>query len=194
MKPTKGGCRDCNIRFNQCNSPYAVCQPITRSQIKSYPAHHRKAMNFYDIEMTAYDYLDMGPNNCILRATPPEVLHEWLLGIVSVILTYLLSFLTPRSEQYLKELCADIAKQSSRQSDRSYPNIRSNVDVTSTTKKTAKEKLDQLFLIYLAFCTEGFKNDIINIETTSAKRYKGWHTLQQYERMSNSNPFLLKEI
>ena len=162
-----GACRDCNISFKNCSNPMAICQPITKMTLLqcSNDTDYEK-LNYYNIpiQMNAFTDVFFGPNMSIYESTPVESLHQWSLGVLSVITTFLLTYLSPAAVEALDSGCIKIAKQY-RQSDRSYSKLSIFMNGVSKCKLTGYERLEQLHVIYLSMCRNDTKSKIIEAES-----------------------------
>ena len=168
-----GACRDCNITYKHCCNYNFMCNPLSRGFLKSVPSDILKQLGFYDIGINCFDGVSFGGDiEGINGSTPPEILHQWFLGVVTFIVTYFLERMTSKTLAYLNNVIKQIAIKHSRQSDRSMFTISPFQIGIDKLKLTGKEKGSQLFMIYLALLLPQVKNKIVSLETSSPNKFK----------------------
>ena len=106
--------------------------------------------------------------NCLC---PPEVLHQFLLGLLKLILDTLISRSTIHSFRFLDKVAIYIANNWHRQSSRNYPDISIFRNGITEDKLTGKEVLSQCFIIYLCLLQKNVRNKFVRLEISSDARY-----------------------
>ena len=102
------------IRDRHCSDPVSVCNITTSKTISENrtPAQ-KKALNFYDTieELDAFAKIYFCLNMSMCQCLPVEILHQWFLGVTTVVIKFLLDYLTPFSIQALDKGCMNTAKK-----------------------------------------------------------------------------------
>lgn len=165
-------CRDCNCPTNLLNDPDVMCNFIQREEIIKKSKKDLKKMCFYKIENNAFNRHDFGGDlGGINGCSPPEILHQFLLGVVQTQLNFFSNAITAPAMKYVDKMIKNIASNFHRQSDRSFPNISLFKCGFSKSSLTGKEHIDQLFVLYLALIQSYSLNKLPQLEAQNDNRF-----------------------
>ena len=188
--PTKtfmtGCCRDCNMVYKHCHDPQFVCQFHKSSVLNKLSDNLLDKMSFVPIPINAFDGMCFGNNERgLVGACPPEPLHQWYLGVVTVVMEYFWSRITNKAQDYLDIITRGLSRECHRQSDRDMPNISLFQLGLMREKLTGEERGNQLFMLYLAMLPTTVKSTIVAIDQESTSR-KSIKNDKVYSKIINS--------
>ena len=168
-----GVSRDCTCTYKHAGNHNYKCCMLSRITIKSLPSDVSRRLGFNKSSFNAFDDMSFGSSRHGINGhTPPEMLHQWYLGVVSMFIKYFLEHLTTKCKDSLDLIIQNMARMNCRQSDRSLPNIglfRHGVD---KVKLTGSEKGNQLFMLWLALIPKDHGQFLINTELKAPQKYK----------------------
>ena len=166
-----GCCRDCNMVYKHCHDPKFMCKFHKSSLLKTMPNELLDRLSFVPVKSNAFDGMCMGNNeHGILGACPPEPLHQWYLGIVTVVMDYFWTRITNKAQDYLDTVCRGLCTECHRQSDRDMPSISLFHLGLMREKLTGEERGNQLFMLYLTLLPTNVKSTIVAIDQDNAPR------------------------
>ena len=163
--------RDCNCTFKNSNKPKFKCNMISRTLIKQLDVKVMNRLGFHDLQTNAFDDLNLGHSLYGVNVhTPPEALHQWFLGVMSMIIEYFLDGITTNCRRVLEAIVRQNAITYSRQSDRNMPSIHVFKIGLEKIKLTGNERGSQLFMIWLSLLPLHNKEKLIATENKSIAR------------------------
>ena len=167
-------CRDCNCPTNKLSDLNFKCSYTERSAIKNMKAHECKNRSYYKINNNAFDHIIFGSDQFgINGCSPPEILHQILLGVVKKLTRTFLRCCTENGLKYLDSIASQIAKDQARYLPRDAPNIEIfNEGFSSKTKLTGDEELSYLFILFLTFSQSCTIEEFVRIEQRGKQRTK----------------------
>ena len=104
--------------------------------------------------------------------SPPEILHQWYLGIVTYVVEYFLKHVSTQVKHSLNRIVSRLATYVSTQSDRIMPNISNfKTGFENKSKLTGSERFQLLFIIWLSMLSKHHETELIYLEQCSSFRY-----------------------
>lgn len=166
-------CRDCHCPTEKLDDPEIVCNFIERDEIRTKSKEQLKNMCFYKIENNAFNRHDFGGDSGgINGCSPPEILHQFLLGVVQTQLNFFSNAITRPAMLFIDDMIKNTSSNFHRQSNRSYPDISLFKNGFQKSSLTGKEHIDQLFVLYLALIQTHSLYSLPKIEKNVPARYK----------------------
>ncbi len=145
-------CRDCITPTNISDDPDHRCIFLTKQMIDIMTNDERTNICKRNDITNAFDDIYFGArHSSIYDCTPPEPLHQFLLGIIKYMMNVFFKDINKSSKKELSKSVQHIYKNCSRQSSRDYPSIASIqncVDKPGTL--SASEQYSRLFAIFMA--------------------------------------------
>ena len=167
--------RDCDVLTNNCNNPDHVCKFHIMEELWKLNEEDLNNLSFRKLVCNAFTNVDFGHqpygiNGC----TPPEPLHQFLLGIVERLPKSFFHRLSGNMviilDRHVGYLCSRYATQSAR----NYPYMGTFAHGVSEAKKlSAKEKFARLYCIYLALLTSDFQSEVVGQKGRREKKKDG---------------------
>ena len=168
-----GVSRDCTCTYKYAGTHNYKCCFLSRQTIKKLPVDVSRRLGFNNTTFNAFDEMSFGCSKLGINGhTPPEMLHQWYLGIVPMFIKYFLDHITSKCKEKLDLIIQNMARNNCRQSDRSQPNIRLFRNGIDKVKLTGSEKGTQLFMLWLALIPTDHRQYLINIELSAPQKYK----------------------
>ena len=167
--------RDCNVTTDQCDEPSHCCKFHLMSDLLKLNETQLHELSFRKLKVNAFAEMAFGHqpygiNGC----TPPEPLHQFLLGIVERLPKSFFQRLSGNMVVLLDRHVGYICSKFAAQSDRSMPYIGIFAHGVSEAKKlSAKEKLARVFVIYLVLLTSDFREQVVNQNGRKVKNEDG---------------------
>ena len=167
--------RDCNVTTDQCDEPSHCCKFHLMSDLLSLNETQLHELSFRKLKVNAFAEMAFGHqpygiNGC----TPPEPLHQFLLGIVERLPKSFFQRLSGNMVVLLDRHVGYICSKFAAQSDRSMPYIGTFAHGVSEAKKlSAKEKLARVFVIYLVLLTSDFREQVVDQNGRKVKNEDG---------------------
>ena len=173
LQQNTGVSRDCICSYANSHLHNYKCCIVSRSTILNVPTNVARRLGFDKTVINAFDKMCFGVSKYGINGhTPPEMLHQWNLGIVTMLIKYFLEHLTTKCKDALNGIVITMANSVSQQSDRNMPNIRPFRIGIEKIKLTGKERLSQLFMIWIALLPSKHRQYLISIEKTSSNKYR----------------------
>ena len=172
-KTTKYICRDCDCPSDSLNDYKHKCNITLRSELLNMSEEEMKERCFYKTLNNAFDRHDFGGDySGINGCSPPELLHQFLEGIVKKMMTYIFNSLSVPGMELINDLAKYISTRWHRQSNRQYPNIFLFKDGINKKMLTADEVSYQLFMLYLVLQQTYIMNELPLLESNAQFRTK----------------------
>ena len=167
--------RDCDVLTNDCDNPDHVCKFHIMEELWKLSEEDLNNLSFRKLVFNAFKNVDFGHqpygiNGC----TPPEPLHQFLLGIVERLPKSFFHRLSGNTliilDRHVGYLCSRYATQSAR----NYPYMGTFAHGVSEAKKlSAKEKFARLYCIYLTLLTSEFQSEVVGQKGRREKKKDG---------------------
>ena len=181
-------CRDCDIKIIDSDNPNIKCNFHRMSDLEQMSIENLKEISFKKIKpYNAFSKIDFGANPYgINGCTPCEPLHQINGGICERLPETFIQRLSKNQVTLLDNHVGHLCTHFSRQSDRSFPNIKPfRRGISSVAKLTANEKIGRLLAIFLTLLTSDFEKLIIdqkgrrtvdntNVTKITKKEYNDW--------------------
>jgi hypothetical protein len=166
--------RDCNCDRSNSDNPNVICEFTKAADIRDMSETQKNNIGYHHIINNAFDEICFGILSAfgINGCTPHEKLHFWNLGTVTNLLKFFLNRITVPAKQYLFKVLKKIVAQSSRQSDRTFPDISIFKDDIEKPKLTAEEVIHQLFLIVIGLSSSSVREMITRIENSRITKHR----------------------
>ena len=157
--------RDCNVKTEDADDTEHVCQYWVSSGIERWNKKQCEDHSFHKINNAFTELCYGGNKHGVFGSTPPEILHQFQLGICQYMIEEFLREIYESSLNELNRYVIAIVAKFSRQSDRSFPNMdafRNGLEHVRILK--GKEKEARIFMLFVAIMCEDVCE---NISTTS---------------------------
>ena len=168
-----GVSRDCICTYKYAGKHNYKCNILSRKTVKSLPSDVSRRLGFDKSTFNAFDDMCFGASRHGINGhTPPEMLHQWYLGVLTMFIKYFLEHITSKCKDTLDLMVQNMSRISCRQSDRSLPNIglfRNGID---KVKLTGSEKGTQLFMLWLVLIPKNHGICLIDTEMNAPAKYK----------------------
>ena len=182
-----GCCRDCNMVYKHCHDPSFVCKFHKSSTINSLPPTILDKLSFVPVKTNAFDGMCDGNNSRgMLGACPPEPLHQWYLGVMTMVLEYIWMRVSNKALEYLDKVICGLSIECHRQSDRDMPNISMFQRGLMREKLTGEERGNQLFMLYLSLLPTKVKSTLVSLDDNNAARKSNKNNIV-HGKIINSN-------
>ena len=173
LQQNTGVSRDCMCSYANSHLHNYKCCMLSRNTILNVTTNVARRLGFDKTVINAFDKMCFGSSKYGINGhTPPEMLHQWNLGVVTMLIKYFLEHLTTKCKDALNGIVINMANSVSQQSDRIMPNIRPFRIGIEKIKLTGKERLSQLFMIWITLLPSKHRQYLISIESTSSKKYR----------------------
>lgn len=165
-------CRDCNCPTKSLSDLSFKCEYTNRSTIKAFSNRQCREKSFYKILNNAFDLMKMGYDLLgINGCCPPELLHQFLLGVIKKLNDTFLRCCTVKGLKFLDKISKYIAMNWHRNSARDIPSIQLFKDgILSKKKLTGNEEISMTFILYLCLCQSHSLDKFVQIEQESSAR------------------------
>lgn len=165
-------CRDCNCPTNLLNDLTFKCSWTERSYIKGLTATECKQRSYHKVYNNAFDNMKLGYDSLgINGCCPPEILHQFLLGVLKKMTTTFYKCCTVKGSKYLDCVSKYIATNWHRNSCRNVPSIQLFKDGIMCKKKlTGDEEISHVFIIYLCLSQSYTLQKFVEVEQASDAR------------------------
>lgn len=143
-------CRDCDCKSENLNRYDMRCTFINRENITSKDRNELEQICFYKVPNNAFDRHNFGGDpSKINGCSPPEILHQFLLGVIKMELKYFSNAITNKCMKEIDKSVKFISQNFNRQSNRSLPDIGIFRDGFDKSHLTGKEFINQIFVLYI---------------------------------------------
>ena len=165
-------CRDCNCPTDHLNDLSFKCSWTERSYIKGLNVSECKQKSYHKVYNNAFDNMKLGHDSLgINGCCPPEILHQFLLGVLKKMTTTFYRCCTVKGSKYLDCISKYIATNWRRNSCRNVPSIQLFKDgIMSKKKLTGDEEISHVFIIYLCLSQSYTLQKFVEVEQASDAR------------------------
>ena len=157
-------CRDCDIKVQDSDDPRIKCNFHKMTDLEKLNEKELHLLSFKKVlPYLAFSNINMGANIYgINGCTPSEPLHQINGGICERLPVTFMTRLSANQVKVLDSHVAFTCTHFSRQSDRSFYDIKPfRNGVSSVSKLSATEKVSRLLAIYLTLLSSDFEKEII---------------------------------
>ena len=191
---TKYLCRDCNCPTDQLDNPDYNCKFTLRSDILRMNEKELKELCYYKVIHNAFDMFHLGGDKTgIHGCTPSEILHQFLLGILKKLMTFVGTSLTNPVLKIIDTVIKYLSMNWNRQSSKDHPNIQMFKDGLEKSHMTGKEIIDQLFIVYLSLVQSYVMKTIPNVEQKSSSKSKKRRMKSTVQHTTNTSGELSRQ-
>ena len=182
-------CRDCWCPTKELGNVERVCNMTERSHILTLDAKECLQKSYHKVRNNAFDQLILGNdkygiNGCV----PPEILHQFLLGVIKKLTSTFYKCCTIKGLKFLDRVSKYISMHWHRNSSRDVPPIQMFKDGINSKKKfTGDEEISHLFILYLCLCQTYSLEQFVKIEQTSPARSSVLKTIVTKDVVTDSN-------
>ncbi len=149
-------CRDCNVSPEDSENPQHICQFTRRSDVENKSDDELQEISKKSISNAFSDVYFGARNLSIFECTPPEPLHQMLLGLVKYLANEFFEVITLSMKKKISLCVKHIYKNCSRQSSRNFPSLASIQNcVSNPGTLSASEQYSRLFAIFIAMNIPG---------------------------------------
>ena len=165
-------CRDCWCPTKELSVVDKECNWSERSHILTLDSKQCQDRSYHKIRNNAFDRMKLGNdkygiNGCV----PPEILHQFLLGVIKKLTATFYKCCTVKGLKFLDSVSKYIAMNWHRNSARDIPPIQLFKDGINSKKKfTGNEEISHLFIIYLSLVQSYSLDKFVKIEQASSAR------------------------
>ena len=144
-------CRDCYCLSSNLNNHLEKCIFVNRADITNKSKEELEEYCYHKVENNAFNRHSFGGDpSHINGCSPPEILHQFLLGVVKMLLKYFSGAITNKAMQQIDRTVIFISRNFSRQSHRKFPDIALFKNGYVKSHLTGKEHINQLFILYIS--------------------------------------------
>ena len=200
-------CRDCKCPTESLDDHTYRCVFIEREEITSKQSNELKDICFYKVPSNAFDkHYFGGDTSGINGCSPPEILHQFLLGVVKMLLTFFSNAVTSNAMKLIDSMIKFFSANYNRQSSREFPDVGMFKDGFSKTHLTGKEFINQLFVLYISLIqtysmerlplldSRGRKRTYVKRKKTGSVRSNNSSEIISYEEVRMSYRKILSDL
>ena len=148
----KNLCRECKVSPTDSEDPDHRCIFITADDFLNASQEDLANISKRNVPNAFSDIYFGARNLSIYESTPPEPLHQFLLGLVKYLIEELFKEFTEGLKKRVSKCVQHLYKNCSRQSSRNFPSLACvQNSITNTGTLSASEQYIRLFALFIAF-------------------------------------------